>query len=233
MLHYTGLIRANVPKDNERTSHIEVEIEKKVACLLIEIDMNKQGQPVNYTRFAYEIAQHASSKYTSRIYKLICSWKKKGGFVMRLDDFRQWLGIEGKYKYYNDIKKHILLPVQKELLGKADCWFNCEDAGFALKDGNSVTRLNFKVITPESIEQEGKQLDYIRNMLKNHYYFTDKNLDGLKSILCGSNAQGIITKLLYLSEYISDKNDKITDIPSYVIKTLRNEFEPCQDKIKF
>lgn len=233
MLRYTGLIRANVPRNNERTSHIEVEIEKKVAHLLIEIDLNKEGKPVNYTRFEYQIAQNATSKYTSRIYKLLCSWRNKGGFVMRLDDFRQWLGIEDKYKYYNDIKKHILIPVQEELFEKADCWFNCENAGFALREGNSVNRLNFKVITPELIEQEGKKIDYIKQLLKNHYHFTDKHLDELKPILCSSNAQVIITKLLYLNEYISDKNNKITDIPSYVIRTLRNEFELGQNKIEF
>jgi len=233
MLHYTGLIRANVPKDNERTSYIEIEIEKEVAKLLIEIDINKQGQPINYTRFGYEIAQHASSKYTSRIYKLICSWKKKGGFIIRLEDFRQWLGIEGKYKYYNDFKKHILLPVQKELLEKADCWFNCQEAGFASKDGNSVTHLHFKIITMELMEQEGKQIEYVKYLLRTHYHFTEKHLDALNPILCGSNAKGIITKLLHLSEYISNKNIKITDIPSYVITTLNNEFEPYLDESKF
>jgi hypothetical protein len=229
MLRYTGLIRVNVPRNNERTSNIEVEIEKKVANLLIEIDLNKKGIPVNYTRFEYQIAQNASSKYTSRIYKLLCSWRNKGGFVMRLDDFRQWLGIEDKYKYYNDIKKHILLPVQQELFKKADCWFNCEDAGFALKNGNSVTQLNFKVITLELIEQEGKQIDQIKYLLRTYYHFTEKHLDALKPILCSSNAQGIITKLLFLSEYISDNIDNITDIPNYIIKTLQNEFEICPD----
>jgi len=229
MMRYTGLIRVNVPKNNERTSHIEVEIEKRVARLLIEIDMNKEGQPINYTRFEYQIAQNASSKYTSRIYKLLCSWRSKGGFIMRIDDFRQWLGIEAKYKYYNDIKKYILIPVQEELFEKADCWFNCNDPTFAIKDGNSVTRLNFKVITPEFFEQEGKKIDYIRYMLKNYYYFTDKNVEALKSILCGSNSQKIITKLLSLNEYISDKNNNITNIPSYVIKAIRNEFEHCTD----
>src|ERR1035437_1052672 len=98
MIRYTGFIRVNVPQNNERSSYIEVETEKKVARMLIEIDMNKDGQPINYTRFEYQIAQNASSKYSSRIYKLLCSWRSKGEFIMRLDDFRQWLGIEAKYK---------------------------------------------------------------------------------------------------------------------------------------
>lgn len=187
MTRYTGLIRVNVPKNNERTSHIEVETEKRVARMLIEIDMNKQGQPINYTRFEYQIAQNASSKYTSRIYKLLCSWRSKGGFIMRLDDFRQWLGIEAKYKYYNDIKKHILIPVQEELLRKADCWFNCDDPTFAIKDGNSVTYLNFKVITKDLIEQKSKQIDNIKFILKTHFYFTEKHLAEINSILCSSN----------------------------------------------
>jgi Initiator Replication protein len=229
MMRYTGLIRANLPKDGERTSFIEIEIEKRVAKLLIEIDLNKNGQPVNYTRFVYEIAQNATSKYTSRIYKLICSWKKKGGFTMSLDEFRQWLGIEEKYKYYNDIRKHILVPVQEELFEKADCWFNCSDKDFAIKNGNSVTHLNFKVITPELIEDAGKKVDYIINLLKTYFYFTDANIDEIRGVLDAAVIQALLTKVLFLKEHIDTNRTKITDIPRYVIKTLLNEFGPSQN----
>ncbi len=81
---YKGLLSADVPQEASRTTHIEIEIDKRVAKLLIEIEQNKTGQPINYTRFVYEIAQNATNKYTSRIYKLICSWRKKGGFTISL-----------------------------------------------------------------------------------------------------------------------------------------------------
>ena len=112
-IRYQGLLNANVPVVNNRSSYIQVEIDKRIAKILIDIEQNQFGQPINYTRFLYSIAQSAKNKYTSRIYKLICSWRKKGGFVISLDSFREQMGIDSKYKYYNDIKKHILVPVQE------------------------------------------------------------------------------------------------------------------------
>jgi plasmid replication initiation protein len=86
-----GLLSASVPKINDRSSYMQVRINKDIARLLIYIDQNQFGQPINYTRFLYSIAQSAKNKYTSRIYKLICSWRKKGGFVISLDNFRKQL----------------------------------------------------------------------------------------------------------------------------------------------
>jgi len=223
--HISGLLKANIPETGDRSSTIEIIIDKHVAKMFIEIDKNPNGQPINYTRFIYEIAQRASNKYTSRIYKLICSWKKKGGFTITLDEFRKWIGIEDKYKQYNEIKKRILMPVQKELFEHADCWFNCESEDFTTKQGNIVTHLNFKVISPELIEEEGKRKDYVLYLLKTHFQMEQKHLDQIQPILDQANLQAVMLKITQLREYYLDNVSKITDIASFVVKSLLNEFQ--------
>jgi len=219
-----NLLNADIPVSGERTSLIKIFIHKDVARLLIEIDQNNYNQPINYTRFVYEIAQHASNKYTSRIYKLLCSWKKKGGFVMSMDEFRKWLGIEDKYKEFKYIKKRILLPVQEELFEKADCWFNCKATDFTVKNGNTVTHLNFKIITPEFLEDENKKKDYIFNLLRTHFKFNDTHIDKIQPIFNNAGTSEIINKITQLKEYYIENITKIADITNYVEKSLLNEF---------
>lgn len=221
---YKGLLSADIPVESSRSSVIEIEIDKRVAKILIDIEQNKVGQPVNYTRFVYEIAQNASNKYTSRIYKLICSWRKKGGFTIPLDEFRKWLGIEDKYKYFTDIKKNILIPVQEELFEKADCWFNCNSEDFVTKQGKSVSHLNFKIITPELIQEEDSRKDYIFNLLRTHFKFEDKHIEQIRPLIQKANSADMLMKITSLREYYLANVTKITDITIYAIKTLQNEF---------
>jgi plasmid replication initiation protein len=202
-----------------------VEIDKRIAKLLIDIEQNQFGQPINYTRFLYSIAQSAKNKYTSRIYKLICSWRKKGGFVISLDNFREQLGIDSKYKYYNDIRKHILVPVQEELFEKADCWFNCNSEDFITKQGNTVTHLNFKVITPELIKEDSEKKEYVYYLLRTHFKFEDKHIEQITHIFNQASINDILLKIMQLNDLYSKDTSKITDITGYVLKSLLNEFE--------
>ena len=224
-VRYASLLSANVPVENNRSSHIEVEIDKRIAKLLIDIEQNQFGQPINYTRFLYSIAQSAKNKYTSRVYKLICSWRKKGGFVISLDSFREQMGIDSKYKYYNDIKKHILVPVQEELFEKADCWFNCNSEDFITKQGNTVTHLNFKVITPELIKEDSEKKDYVLYLLRTHFKFEDRHIEQITHIFNQASINDILLKIMQLNDLYSKDASKITDITGYVLKSLLNEFE--------
>jgi len=224
-IRYQGLLNANVPVVNNRSSYIQVEIDKRIAKILIDIEQNQFGQPINYTRFLYSIAQSAKNKYTSRIYKLICSWRKKGGFVISLDSFREQMGIDLKYKYYNDIKKHILVPVQEELFEKADCWFNCNSEDFITKQGNTVTHLNFKVITPELIKEDSEKKDYVFYLLRTHFKFEDKHIEQITHIFNKASINDILLKIMQLNDLYSKDASKITDITGYVLKSLLNEFE--------
>ena len=97
-----------------------IEIAKDVASLLVAIDRNMHGKPENYTSFILQVATNAKNKYTSRIYKLISSWKKKGGFYVPINDFREWIQLGNKYQDYKEMKRRILMPVQQELENQAD-----------------------------------------------------------------------------------------------------------------
>jgi len=177
----------------------------------------------------YQVTQNATNKYTQKIYKLISSWRQKGAFTISLDEFRQWLCIENKYKHYSDIKERILLPVQNDLDGKSDVWFNCKAKDFVVKKGNTVTHLNFKVITPDLQLKEEKNRDQVFYLLKTHFKFEDRHIDQIRPIFDNAAPSSVIYKIQELHEYYIANVAKIGDITGYAIKSLLNEF--CSPKL--
>ena len=223
-LYITGLLKAKIPEINNYSSNVEIYIENEVAKFLIEIEKNANGQPIQYTRYIYQIAQAATNKYTSRIYKKISSYKQKGGFTISIEEFRKWLCIENSHKNFSQIKQKILIPVQEELYEKADCWFNCKVHDFTTKKGKKVTHLNFKIITPDLIELDKQKKDYILNMLRMHFGFEEKHFKQIEPIFSKADNVTILEKIGSLREYCMDNSSKITDITGYTVKALLNKF---------
>lgn len=225
-LRLTSLFSADIPEVADYTSIVSIEIEKIVAEKLIEIDRDEfKNRPVNFTRYVYEIAQNAETKYTARLYKIISSWKKKGGFVIKLDDLKKSLGMFDKYPNYTDFKRRVLVPVQEELYEKADCWFNCKAKDFEVRDGKAVTHLNFKVITPDLAIEDNKKIDYIKNLLRTHFEFNDNDILQLQPILSNEEVTNadVINKISKIAEHLS-ANKQIIHKKEYVLKSLLNEF---------
>jgi uncharacterized ParB-like nuclease family protein len=228
-IRITGLFRVDIPEKGKRNSKIFIEMDKKVAKKLIEIDLNEQGKPINYTKFIYQVALMSKTMYTTKIYKLLCGWRKKGQFIISLDDFRKNLGIEKKYKFYRDIKKNVLLPVQKDLeslesMGVADCIFDCNTNDFVIKDGNKVTTLVFRIITKEQREIEIRKKEQIINLLKNHFSFSVKDFNEIDNIFINSKMPDILNKIMEIHSYISKNQENIDHNKSYLKSSLINAF---------
>jgi Initiator Replication protein len=213
------------PLDQTRNAMLKIELSKEVARLLVEIDINKMGKPSNYTSFQLQVALNAKNKYTPRIYKLISSWKEKGGFYTTLEEFRDWLQLGGKYKTYGELKRNILLPVQKELEGKALCWFNCSEKTFEKRTGKTVIGLQWKVITPELEQSREIQLNGIKNVLMLHYGFKDADIKQLQPVFDTiMDFTAIGTRIIELKKYMAENKGKIGNVKGYTIECLKREF---------
>ena len=225
-IRYTGLLRADMPQEASRTSSIRIYMEKQVARFLIEIDRDENNMPINYTKYHYEVIKKSRKKYTPRIYMFLCSWKSKGYKTVSLSEFRVRLGIENKYKHYRDIKKYILEPVQADLIRiKADCWFDCNNNGFEIKERNTVTHLNFQIITPKLNEDFEKKREYVRWLLKTYFSFNENHFFELKELIERNNPYELIEKIDYLNKKVKEKRtEEIANIQNYVIHSLKNEF---------
>jgi hypothetical protein len=227
--YFTGLMTVFIPDDYKYDRYMVIEIEKEVAKRLMEIEKNERGIPVNYTRLAYEIIMRSKNKYTPRIYEMISSWKKKGGFVITLDEFKTRLMLGDKYTTYKDLKARVIKPAHDELFEKADCWFNCLSHDFEVRKGKTVTHLHFKIIVPELKEMNEVKKNSTIEMLRTHFQFKEEHFLAIRMILDNpENLDKLNYKLIDLNEVIQSKkntNERIAVVPNYIVSSVLNYFK--------
>ena len=216
-------VAVETPDEGVRDSYLKIDMSEEVAQMLIDMDKRADGKAINYTSFILQVATGAvTNKYTPRIYKLISSWKNKTGFYQPLDDFRKWLGLKNDtYKSFAELKRNVLVPVQKDLEGKSDCWFNCAEKDFLRKEGNAVVGINWKVIKPELEEKTRIQQDSIRNMLKMHFFVQDSDFAVLGHLFGSNfNYEKLTLRLFELRKYITENSSTIKNKRQYVLASL-------------
>lgn len=230
MQRITGLLRADIPDKATYNSTIDVEIEKKVAEVLIRIDKNDDNSPINFTSYFFETVLSARCVYTPRLYPLIASWSKKGAFTIGMDELKNILCIPDKYPRFYDFKKNVLEPVQEDIYEKAHCWFNCNVANFKTTH-KGKTMLNFKVITPEFKKELGKRDENILNILRTHYKFNPDQIKAIENILAADdlNRNAFMQKISEIDEHIHKNNadhskDEIVNKTQYMYKSLTQQF---------
>lgn len=223
--------RVELPKIVAGNSIMYVELFKDAACRLIEIDRTSSDRPGYFTRYLYEVAMNATNKYTYKLYMIIASWKQKGGFRISLEELKRQMGIaDGDYQEYCDFKKRVLVPVQKDLEYKSDCWFNCSASGFDERDRTKrIKWLNFKIIVPAPETVIKEKTDYIKYLLRSYFAFTDtklKTVEGCFSkLITADSIEQVLLKLQDLKAYIHKTNGtaaQVQNVPRYVAKSLQN-----------
>ncbi|MBB6131533.1 replication initiation protein [Mucilaginibacter lappiensis] len=229
-LRFTGLLRADIPEKADFSSVIDIKIDKKMAKLLVEIDKNEEQTPINYTKYSYDVAQAATCTHTPPLYKLLSSWKLKGGLTISLKDLRENLGIsEDQYKRYPDFKKRVLEPVQDDLIKTGDCWFNCNIDGFKTKRKGELW-LNFKIITPQRKDESDKKTEMVKAALYN-FGLTHSQLASLNQIFDDDTItrEKIMYKISEIEDFmyknnIDDSKDPILNKPAYMLSSLKKAF---------
>jgi plasmid replication initiation protein len=103
----------------------------------------------NFTSCKFEMLLSFKSQYTMRMYTLLKQYDRLKEREIELCQLREMLGLRNtQYEYYNDFKRTILEPSQKELAGKADFYFEFDE----IKYGRRVGAIRFRIIPKNVIE---------------------------------------------------------------------------------
>lgn len=96
------------------------------------------------------------STYSIRIYELLKQYEKIGWRFFSVQELKEILGIEDKYKLYGHFKKRVLLKAQKDLAEHTDLKFTFEE----IKEVRAVHKLKFRIyknsVKEQLIEKETK-----------------------------------------------------------------------------
>ncbi len=217
--------KVSIPEDAKRSNYMIATMDISVAEMIVSIQRRADGIPVNFTTFMYEVAMNTKNKYTPRIYKLLCSWRKAGGFYYSIEDLRNLLQLGTRYKDVEALRRRILLPVQEELKENADIWFNVSETNFEEKDGKKVLGFNFKVISDQHNVNYRTQIDYLIYTLKTEYKFSNDQVDQVRFIIEDTNNwRELDARMQRVNERL--KTDRsIRDRAAYTVTSILNHFK--------
>jgi plasmid replication initiation protein len=112
----------------------------------------------NFTSSKLEMLLSFKSQYTIRIYNLLKQYEYLKERVIKLELFREIMGLrKDQYVLYADFKRFILCSVQKELLAKADIRFEFEE----IKLGRKVAEIKL-FIHPNTITKPKIAVDSVK-----------------------------------------------------------------------
>lgn len=110
----------------------------------------------NYTMFFLENILPMKSDFGIRLYEYLKSVQyKERKHTMSLDELRERVGCEGKYKQYSEVRINILEPAMKDINLYTDIKVSYE----AFKIGNKYTHIQFTITTPDSWEATDRHLN--------------------------------------------------------------------------
>ncbi|MBQ6952833.1 MAG: replication initiation protein [Bacteroidales bacterium] len=117
-----------------------------------------------YTTFSQKEVITLTNKYTVRLYWLICAWRNRGGFVMRLSELRRILCLSRAYSRLDNLIARVLAPAESELEERFPIWFHYRF--YQQEDSRMIV---FKIHLRVSAEQRSKDMaaawDYCFNLM--------------------------------------------------------------------
>jgi len=215
---------------------ITLQVKRNIAELLIHVDFNrapkdgKKPHAFQYTSFDRFTIDHSSSKYMFPLYTMVCSYAERGGFEMKIDELREHLQVEEKYRGFDNFHRFVLRHVQKELEKCGQYCFNYT----LIKKGRDVTRIVFKIF------KNKKQFDYndvwmkiyrtLRQDLPYYMRFNEDQLEQFNYLLTGEyDLDAVLAKLIYVHKALvkrKDAGDAVNKPFIYTIQAIHKEFPP-------
>lgn len=135
---------------------------------IIEITLSDSLKPYllelkgNFTKFELINVLTLHSKYSIRLYEIFKSYLWLGYWDVYIDDLRELVGLEDKYKDYRDLKKFVIDPAVKEISAQTDLQISYE----TIKSGRTINKLMFRInekkgyqLTWETILNQNKRLN--------------------------------------------------------------------------
>lgn len=104
--------------DYDLDGHVEIGIDLKMRPYLFELKKN-------FTIFSLEIATSLKSKYSKRLYEMLCQFKSTGFLRISVQELRERFQLsDEQYERWSNFEKNVLKTAQIEINDKADFKFD-------------------------------------------------------------------------------------------------------------
>lgn len=177
------------------------------------------------TFFNKVTAMALSGGHSKRLYKMLCSWKKAGGWRVKIDEFKKTLGVKHSL---NNLKKKVLEPAKTELYNnkKSDIWFeySTETSEELKQQGGRGRKAHDQLIFKihPRYKSNDERLEELRKNVSHEYFY--ETLKFLQSCL-GLTSE----KAINITGACADEGDRFMNQRYKDIKGLR---EKCNSKMQ-
>lgn len=142
--------------------NIKIELSKEIKPYVIEL--NKW-----FTKYKLKNILEFNSYYAIRIYEIIMckngeQGKHKNKIEIELNELRQMLDCESKYKLFADFKRKAIEPARKEINQKSDIVINNITY---IKTGKAVTSIIFEISPKKDLTENKTEKKSITNTKQN------------------------------------------------------------------
>lgn len=103
-------------EEGKYKTYVRIQIKRKVA-------LNLLNAGAGYTRFDRLLAFKTNRVSTVRIHQWLARWQDKEKIVITPEEFKQKIGLEGKYNSFKDLKQKVIGPAYKTLKEESDLFF--------------------------------------------------------------------------------------------------------------
>lgn len=202
-----------------------IEIRKDIAMLLIDVNF-AQNKPQQYTKYMLYVALTAQFKYTSKIYKILCSYRERTSYNCSLQEFREQLQVpENVYVNYNDFKRFVLIPVANELKLHADLYFDPEATDFVQKQGRKVVGLKFTLLYPMTDEMMASKIKILKVELFRTFGCGERHWEQIEPTLTIDTNWNEVNRIVDRCYYLCT-NRKVDHPAAHVTRAILNGVVP-------
>ena len=183
-----------------------------------------------YTSFSQKEVISLTNKYTVRLYWLICAWRTRGGFVMRLSELRRILCLSRAYTRTDNLIARVLAPAESEMEYRFPIWFH-----YRFYDNENSRLIVFKIHLKVSDEQRSREMsgawDYCFNLLAS-IGARQETLRSLFSRLDYEDLRPFMEKLVDTVGYIRTHSPSIQSPDRYILSTMDAWFASWLERYK-
>jgi plasmid replication initiation protein len=182
-----------------------------------------------FTVFALQNALNLKSKYSKRIYEMLCQFKNTGIFRISVKELKERFELidskTGKEVYLNfgEFARRILEPAKKEINEHTDISFEY----ITKKTGRKITHLEFWITSKEVVKglDESSDVDPQVAKLKDRLVTQFKLSKTLAKKIIENIPLQEIGKILYDIQVENGANNKIRKIGAYATTTFQNRLD--------
>ena len=170
-----------------------------------------------YSSYSKKAAMSMESKYTVRLYWLICSWRARGGFNISVNNLRRILSLGPAYNREDNIVTAILRPSSIRLRAQYPIWFLFRFYGSA-----ENRRIVFKIQTQVSEEQKKADFRSAWDVCFHLLHSIGAHVTTIQDVFALVDYEDLkpfLSKLMTLTSYIRD--NRISNVNAYITAAMQ------------